>query len=108
MTDDQKFRPTDMMKKIFAIGVGTFFLTEESLRGLLSEFKLPKELLAGLLDSANKTRKEFMQNMTQEVLNRVMDKVNPKDLVTEILHENDLHFEIKVKVTPRETKKDST
>ena len=50
---------TDLMKKMLTVGVGTLFLTEESLRGLVSEIKLPKELLGGVLESANKTRKEF-------------------------------------------------
>ncbi len=108
MADDNeestRFRPTDMMKKIFAAGVGTFFLTEESLRSLLVDFKLPKELLAGLLESANKTRKDFMQNISQEVLNKVSDKVDLAAFFAEVLAKNEIKLEINVKLEPKDKK----
>ncbi len=107
MADDEnqgesgRFKPTELVKRLFAAGVGTFFLTEESLRALLADFKLPKELLAGVLESANKTRKEFMQNISQEVLNKVSEKVDLAAFVSEVLAKNEIKLEIKVKLEPK-------
>jgi hypothetical protein len=106
--EKNRFRPTEMMKKLFAAGVGTFFLTEESLRSLLVDFKLPKELLANLLESANKTRKEFMQNISQEVLNKVSEKVDLAAFISEVLSKNEIKLEVKVRLDPKTPDKKST
>ena len=42
----------DFAKKLLTVGMGTAFLTEEALRALVTEFKIPKELIGGLLESA--------------------------------------------------------
>ena len=70
MAEDFQSKATDLMKKILTAGVGAVFLTEESLRSLMAEFKLPKEVLVGVLEVANKTRKEFVQNISQDMLDR--------------------------------------
>ncbi|NDC33996.1 MAG: histidine--tRNA ligase [Synechococcaceae bacterium WB9_2_112] len=57
----------------------------QSLRGMVSEFKLPKELLGGILESANKTRREFLGNLSQELISRVSEKIDSRELVKEIL-----------------------
>ena len=92
------------MKKVLTVGVGAIFLTEESLRGVVSEIKLPKELLKGLLDSAGKTRREFLQNFSSEMIDRVMDKVDPTALVEEFLQKNDVDLNIKVSFSPKKKK----
>ncbi len=88
--EDLQSKATDFVKKILTVGVGTVFLTEESLRGLVSEFKLPKELLAGILESANKTRKEFLSHLSQDLMARVSEKMDLRELVDEILRRNEL------------------
>ena len=84
----------ELVKKLLTVGVGAIFLTEESLRGLVSDIKIPKELLGGILDSANKTKNDFLQKLSGEILDRLKDKVDPKALIEEILarHEIDLHI----------------
>jgi hypothetical protein len=57
--DELQNKATEMMKKVLTVGVGAFFLTEEALRGLVSEFKLPKELLTAVLDSAGNLAMNF-------------------------------------------------
>lgn len=97
-------KATDLMKKVLTAGVGAIFLTEESLKSLVSEFKLPKELLVGILDSAGKTKNEFLQKLSQDVLDRVMTHVDPKALVQEILEKNELEFHIKLNIRPKKHK----
>ena len=89
------------MKKVLTVGVGAIFLTEESLRGLVSEFKLPKELLTAILESANKTKSEFLRGMSNEIISRVMEKVDVRELLQEMITQNDIHLEVTVQLKPK-------
>jgi len=85
-------------KKIMTVGVGTFFLTEDSLKSMISEFKLPKEMMGTLLEGAKNVRHEFMQNVVQEVMSKVSDKMDPAAVLAEFLRKNEVTFEVKIKV----------
>ena len=99
--DDLQSKAAEMMKKVLTVGVGAIFLTEESVRSLMSEFKLPKELIGGILESANKSRKEFLQNLSSDVLSRVTDKIDPRALLEEFLHHNEIDLQIKMTFKPK-------
>ena len=104
--DDIQNKATDFVKRILSVGVGTLFLTEESLRGLVGEFKLPKELMSGILESANRTRKEFLQNLSTEMIAKISEKVEPQALVEEILRRHDIELTMKISFHPRGQKRD--
>lgn len=99
--DDLQSKAAELAKKVLTVGVGAIFLTEESLRGLVSELKLPKELLKGILDASAKTRNEFLRSLSQDVLSRVVDRVDPVSFVSELLQRNDIEFTIKLNVKPK-------
>jgi hypothetical protein len=101
MADDLQSKAAEMMKKVLTVGVGTIFLTEESLRGLIGELKVPKELLGGILESAQKTKDEFLKNLSKDVMSRVSDKIDPVTLVEEFLSRNDIDFHIKMSFKPK-------
>lgn len=88
-------------KKLMTVGVGTFFLTEEALKTLVSEFKLPKEVVSSILSGAKGVRKEFMQNVVHEAMARISEKVDPAQVVSEILKRNEITLEIKIKARPK-------
>lgn len=89
------------MKKVLTVGVGAIFLTEESLRALVSEWKLPKEVIGAIVDSAAKTKNEFMQTMSQDVFGKIVDKVDPLALLTEFLTRNEVELHVKIGIKPR-------
>ncbi len=101
MSEDLQSKAAELMKKVLTVGVGAIFLTEESLRGLVSEFKLPKELLTAILESANKTKSEFLRTMSNEMIARVMEKVNVAELLQEMITQNEIHLEVTVKFKPK-------
>jgi hypothetical protein len=100
--DDLQSKAADLVRKILTVGVGTIFLTEDALRTLISEFKLPKELLGGIMDSAAKTRNEFFSRLSSDVLERVASKVDPAALVQEFLSKNELEFHVKLSFKPKD------
>lgn len=61
----------DAIKKVFTVGVGAAFLTEETIRNYLSDLKLPKEFLNSLLQSALKSKEEMTNRVTKEVVGLV-------------------------------------
>ena len=79
----------------------TFFLTEEALRTLLSESKLPKEILSKILESANNTRKEFTASLTRELVDRAMESLDAEALIQELVSKNEFEIEMKIRVKPR-------
>lgn len=101
MAEDLQSKAGELMKKILTVGVGTFFLTEESLRTLISDFKLPKELLAGVVESAHRTKDEFLKTLSKEMMSQVIERVDPVALVQELLTKNEVELKIRLNLKPR-------
>jgi hypothetical protein len=106
--DDLKSKSADLMKKVLTVGVGAVFLTEESLRAMVSEWKLPKEMIGAILEGAGKTKNEFMQSLSQDVFSKIVEKVDPLALVTEFLTRNEVEFHVRVSVKPKGASKEKT
>src|ERR1700704_2851267 len=60
-------RAADLMKKALISGVGALFMTEEGIRNLVGELKLPKELIGSVLAQADRTKQEVLRVMTEEL-----------------------------------------
>lgn len=103
--DEPQSKASDFIKKVLTVGVGAIFLTEESLKNLVGEIKLPKELLGGILESAGKTKREFLDSLSTEVLSRLTEKVDPRSLIDEILTRYDIEFNIKMSLAPKSKSK---
>ena len=101
MSDDKESKASEMMRKLLTVGVGTLFLTEESIRTLFKEFKLPKELLGGILESANKTKREFLERLSQDVLSKVTENLDPVAVAEEFLARNHLDLTVRVSIKPK-------
>ena len=57
----------DIVRRAVLTGVGALFMTEEGIRNLVTEMKLPKDALAFLLSQADKSRAEVARVVTQEM-----------------------------------------
>lgn len=68
--DDENHGPSlgETVKKLVTAGVSAAFMTEESIRGFVSELKLPKETLNLLLQGAAKSKEELMNRVSREVI----------------------------------------
>jgi len=102
--DDFQGKAADLMKKVLTVGVGTLFLTEDALKSMISEFKLPKELLGGLMEMAGKNKTEFLKSLSKDVISRISDRVDPVAVMEEFLDRNEVEFTIKVSARPRNKK----
>lgn len=100
--DDLKSKSAEMIKKVLTVGVGAVFLTEETLRALVSEWKLPKEVIGAILESSRKTKDEFMKSMSEDIIGKVVDKVDPIALLQEFLSRNEVELNIKIGVKAKD------
>src|SRR5438552_15640035 len=57
----------DIVRRAVLTGVGALFMTEEGIRNLVGEMKLPKDALAFLVAQADRTRSAVTRIVTQEV-----------------------------------------
>ncbi|HTO98795.1 MAG TPA: hypothetical protein VMK66_17215 [Myxococcales bacterium] len=57
----------DIVRRAVLTGVGALFMTEEGIRNLVGDMKMPKDAIAFLMAQAEKTRSEVARVVTQEV-----------------------------------------
>ena len=57
----------ELVKKTFAAGMGAVFTTEEGIRRIAKEMKLPKEVAGYLVDTASSTKDELLRIVAREV-----------------------------------------
>lgn len=59
----------ESLKKVVASGLSALFMTEEGVRQVLSDMRLPKEALAFLSQQTDKTRRELFRAVSGEIKN---------------------------------------
>lgn len=66
---------SDALKRIVTAGIGAAFMTEEHIRSYVSDLKLPKDVLNLLLQSANKSKEDVINKISNEVI-KVINKID--------------------------------
>lgn len=67
-SEESKLKLSDALKKVFSVGVGAAFMTEESVRSYLSDLKIPKELLGLVIQGAQKSKDEITNRVSKEMI----------------------------------------
>ena len=91
------FRPraTDLLRKAVLSGVGALFMTEEGVRSLVKELKLPKEVLSSAMAQADKTKGEIVRIIGGELRTFLQSSKVREDLMAML---TELTFEIRAEV----------
>ncbi len=68
MDDDNKKEGSlqDIIKRVVSVGVGAAFMTEESVRNLLNDLPLPKDIVSGLVQNAKGAKEDFTKSLREE------------------------------------------
>ena len=104
--DGLKSQLSEAMKKVVLTGVGTIFLTEETIRNYLGEFKLPKELMSGFLENASKSKQEFMNAFAKEVAN-VLSHIDFANEAKKFFENNRMKVTIELSIDSKDKKKET-
>ncbi|PIK15554.1 hypothetical protein [Halobacteriovorax sp. JY17] len=84
----------DVIKKVVSIGVGAAFMTEDTVKNLLGDLPLPKDIISGLVQNA-KSAKEDFSNSVREEISQHLNKVDPKKVIAEVLDGYDIEVNAK-------------
>ncbi len=60
---------TDSIRKALLTGLSAVFMTEEGIRSVLSDMRLPKEALGYIAQQTDRTRRELFRAVNQEIRN---------------------------------------
>jgi hypothetical protein len=99
--EDLKTQLAEAMRKVVLTGVGTLFLTEETIRDYLGEFKLPKELWAGLIENAAKTKNEFLTTFSKEAV-QILSKIDVAKEAKSFLADHHIRFSAEISFVPKD------
>lgn len=85
-----------IIRKVVSVGVGAAFMTEESVKKILEDLPLPKEILSGLVQNAKGAKEDFTNGIREEIRN-YLSKVDASKIAMDILDRYDVEVEAKFK-----------
>lgn len=91
-----------ILKKVISTGVTAAFMTEESVRALLKDVPLPKDIVGSLVENAKNTKTEFVSGVKNE-LKSYLDKIDVSKEIDKIVEKYD--FEVKATISLKKKKK---
>ncbi len=94
--DDKKSSWQDAIKELGMSGLATLLMTEDSIRNMLREKKLPKEMVGVLLDGLLKKKDDLYAVVGKEV-GKVFAKVDIGKEVGKFLETHDVEISAKLK-----------
>ena len=92
----------ELFKKVLTTGVTAAFMTEESVRAVLKDLPLPKDIVGSLVENAKTTKTEFVSSVKNE-LKSYLDKIDISKEIDKIAEKYD--FEIKATISLKKKKK---
>jgi hypothetical protein len=97
----------EVVKKIFSVGVGAAFLTEESIRSYVQDLKLPKDALNFILQSANKGKEEVVARVSKEI-GGLLSHVDIVKEVSRFAENHKFKISAEIEVVPKPKEKHSS
>jgi polyhydroxyalkanoate synthesis regulator phasin len=100
-TEEEREGIRDIIKRIVSVGVGAAFMTDESVKKLLHDLPLPKDIVNGLLQNARQGKTDFLETVRQEIKNQV-GRVDAAKLVDDLVERYDIEVNAKVSFKRKE------
>jgi hypothetical protein len=89
----------EFVRKMAVAGLGALFMTEEGLRGLAGQLKLPKEALQFILSQAEKTKDDIGRVVSEE-LRRFLQSEKLRDEFLKLLTGMTVEIKAEVRLVP--------
>jgi hypothetical protein len=91
----------EFVRKVAVAGLGALFMTEEGIRSLAGQLKLPKEMLGYIVGQAEKTKDEVGRVLSEEIRGFLQsDKLREEFL--KLLASMTIEVKAEVRLKPRE------
>jgi hypothetical protein len=89
----------DFVRRLAWAGLGAVFMSEEGIRRLGSQLKLPKEALSYLLSQAEKTKDEVGRVVTEEV-RKLLQSERLRDELVKLISQMTIEVKAEVRLVP--------
>lgn len=96
----------NILRKAVSTGIGAAFMTEESVKKMLADLPLPKDIANGLLQNAKNTKDEFVDSIKNE-LRSYLANVDLSKEIENIVKNYDFEISAKIKLAPKDKKQTS-
>lgn len=103
MDEKEEKKLSDIFKKVINTGISAAFMTEDAVKGIISDLPLPKEIVNGLLQNAKNTKDEFIGSVKTE-LKEYLHRVDLSKEVDRIIENYDIEINAKIKLSPKKKK----
>jgi polyhydroxyalkanoate synthesis regulator phasin len=87
---------SDIIKKVVSVGVGAAFMTEESVKKILEDLPLPKDIISGLVQNAKGAKEDFTNGVREELRSH-LSKLDASKVISDVLDKYDVEVEAKFK-----------
>lgn len=105
-SDEKRGFVPDFVKRMAWAGLGAVFMSEEGIRRLASQLKLPKEALQFLLSQAEKTKDQIGQTVSDEV-RKLLQSDRLRDEMLRMIAGMTIEVRAEVKLVPDRVKGES-
>jgi len=92
---------SEWIRKLAVAGLGAAVLTEEGLRQLAGQLRLPKDLLSGVLSQADKTKEELARIIGDEIRNFLHSEV-AREGMAKLLEDMKLEVKAEIRLVPKD------
>lgn len=96
----------DFVRRLAWAGLGAVFMSEEGIRRLASQLKLPKEALSYLLAQAEKTKDEVGRVVSEEV-RKLLQSERLKDELVKLISQVTIEVKAEVRLVPDRVREES-
>lgn len=106
ISDEPEARPgfvPEFVRRVAVAGLGALFMTEEGIRSLAGQLKLPKEVLGFVLSQAEKTKGDIGRTVSEE-LRRFLQSDKLREEFIKLLAGMTLEIKAQVHLVPLEAK----
>lgn len=94
----------EFVRKVAVAGLGAIFMTEEGIRNLAGQLKLPKEVLGFILSQAEKTKDEVGRVLTEE-LRRFLQSEKLREEFVKLMSGMTLDVRAQIRLVPADESK---
>ncbi len=91
----------EMLKRVVSVGLGAAFMTEESVRSALGGINLPKEVLASILQGANRSKEDFLNKIGNETI-KLISKIDFVKEASRFVEEHKFRIAAEIEVVKKE------
>jgi hypothetical protein len=91
----------EFVRKVAVAGLGAIFMTEEGIRNLAGQMKLPKEVLTYILSQAEKTKGEVGRVVSEEV-RRFLQSEKLREEFVKLLSGMTIEVKAQIRMVPKD------